>query len=191
MNNDFFFPGNTCPDGQVLSDCANECNTKCDTLTCNTLTCDGQCRQPDKCLPGCVCSGNKVMGSNGQCIDRKDCTCRLPFGNITLVNGESNVQNPRVTYTCKDGCLYPKDTNYTDCQWSVWTSFSSCSNPCNGTQSRFRTYTGLNCPDSYTQEDKQPCSSNCTVVCYETTSNGSVIKYNVGDLISQTSCNRT
>ena len=181
-----FFAGDTCPDGQIPSNCANECDTSCDTLTCN-----GQCRTPDKCVPGCVCPGNKVIGPNGQCIDPEDCTCRLPSSNITLVNGESNVQNPRVTYKCKKGCIDILDTNYTDCQWSKWGPFTGCSNACNGTQSRFRTYNGFNCPDSYTEEDTQVCSSNCTVVCYETTSNGSAITYNVGDLISQTSCNRT
>lgn len=175
-----------CPTGQIPSDCANECDT-----SCGSLTCDNQCRTPDKCMPGCVCSGSLVMGPDGQCIEPKDCTCRLPSSNITLVNGESYTQDPRVTYTCKDGCLIPNNTNYTECQWSMWTPFSSCSDTCNGTQSRFRTHTGPNCTDIFTEEDKQPCSSNCTVVCYETTIDGTVIKYNVGDLVSETRCNRT
>ena len=180
------FLGNTCPDGLIPSDSANDCDTSCDTLTC-----DGQCRQPDRCVPGCVCPGNKVIGPNGQCIDRKDCACRLPMTNITLLNGESNLQNPLVIYTCKDGCIIPTNPNKTDCQWSAWTPYSSCSNPCNGTQSRFKTYTGLNCPNSTTKEDKQSCSSNCTVVCYQTADDGSVTTYKVGDTIAQTSCNRT
>jgi hypothetical protein len=74
---------------------------------------------------------------------------------------------------------------------SEWTAFSPCSDTCNGTQSRFRTYTGNNCPNKRTDEDTRTCASNCTVVCYETSFNGSVITHQVGDLIAETRCDRT
>ena len=142
-------------------------------------------------MPGCMCPGNKVIGPNGQCIDRKDCPCRLPTDNTALVNGESNTQDPCKTYTCKNGCVVAKDNNCTLCEWSPWTSFCDCSNACNGTQSRFRTYDGPNCLNKRIEEDKQPCSSNCRIVCYATDSNGSIAAYDVGDVIDQTRCHRT
>ncbi|CAF4491519.1 unnamed protein product [Rotaria socialis] len=175
-----------CNNDQIYSECANECDTSCDSLTCN-----GQCQKPDKCVPGCVCPENKVIGPGGKCINLKDCPCRLSSDNTTLVNGESNVGDPCKTYTCKSGCMVTTDKNCSVCEWSPWTPFSDCSNACNGTHSRFHTYDGPNCPDKRTEEDKKPCSSNCTIVCYVTTSNGSVVNYNVGELVSQTSCNRT
>ncbi|CAF3360715.1 unnamed protein product [Rotaria sp. Silwood1] len=176
----------TCKNDQVYSDCANECDTSCESLTC-----DNQCQKPDKCAPGCICPDNKVIGPNGQCIYRKDCPCRLSINNTTLVNGESNIRDPCKTYTCKDGCIITKDNKCTLCEWSPWTPFSDCSNTCNGTQSRFRTYDGPNCPDKRTEEEKQPCSSNCTIVCYVKNTDGSVVTYNVGDLIEETRCSRT
>lgn len=180
------FLGEKCPNDRVVSDCANQCETSCDTLTC-----DGQCREPDKCVPGCVCPEGKVIGPDGQCIDRKDCPCRSPFFNGTLVDGESNVKDPCTTYTCEKGCLTKKDNNCSKCEWSPWIPFSTCSDTCNGTQSRFRNYDGPNCSDIKREEDKRPCSSNCTIVCYETTVDGNVIQYKVGDLISENQCNRT
>ncbi|CAF4538383.1 unnamed protein product, partial [Rotaria sp. Silwood1] len=176
----------TCKNDQVYSDCANECDTSCESLTC-----DNQCQKPDKCAPGCICPDNKVIGPNGQCIYRKDCPCRLSIHNTTLLNGESNIRDPCKTYTCKDGCIITKDNKCTLCEWSPWTPFSDCSNTCNGTQSRFRTYDGPNCPDKRTEEEKQPCSSNCTIVCYVKNTDGSVVTYNVGDLIEETRCSRT
>jgi Trypsin Inhibitor like cysteine rich domain len=185
-NSSFLFSEEKCPNDRVPSDCANDCETSCDTLTC-----DDQCQKPEKCVPGCVCPGNKVIGPDGQCIHRKECPCRSPFINGTLVNGESNVKDPCKNYTCENGCLKIKEKNCLRCNLSDWTPFSACSNACNGTQFRFRTYDGPNCPDNRTDEEKRSCSSNCTVVCYQTTVNGSVVKYNVGDQIAQTRCNRT
>ena len=77
------------------------------------------------------------------------------------------------------------------CEWSDWGPFTDCSNACNGTQSRYRTFDGLNCPDRKTEEDKRTCSSNCTIVCYVTTPNGTLLTYNVGDLVEETPCNRS
>ncbi|CAF2400006.1 unnamed protein product [Rotaria sp. Silwood2] len=176
----------TCTNDQIYSECANECDTSCESLTC-----DDQCQKPDKCVPGCICPDNKVIGPDGRCIYRKECPCRLPTDNTTLVNGESNIRDPCKTYTCKDGCIVSKDNKCTKCDWSPWTPFSDCSNTCNGTQSRFRTYDGPNCPEKRTEEEKQPCSSNCTIVCYVTNTDGSIVTYNVGDLIEETSCSRT
>ena len=181
-----FFSEENCTNGQIYSECANDCDTSCDSLTC-----DNQCQKPDKCIPGCVCPGSKIIGPNGRCIERKECICRLPADNTTLVNGESNIRDPCITYTCKDGCVVTKNKNCTVCTWSLWTRFSDCSNACNGTQSRFRTYDGLNCLDKHTDEQKRNCSSNCTTVCYVTNVNGAVTTYNVGDLVEQTRCNRT
>ena len=164
-----------------------ECANSCDR-TCESLTCDNQCRQPDTCVPGCICPSPKVMGPDGQCVDRNQCPCRLPVDNSTLLNGESNVQDPCVTYTCRDGCITTTDNNCTVCEWSPWGSFTDCSNACNGTQSRFRTYTGRNCPENRTEEETQPCSSNCTIVCYDTTSDGKVVTYQVGEIIDETPC---
>ena len=168
------------------SSCANECDTSCESLTC-----DGQCQKPDKCIPGCVCPKKQVIGPNGKCIARKDCPCRLQADNTVLVNGESKVLDACKTLTCKEGCTVIEDKNCTVCQWSPWTPFTDCSNACNGTQSRYRTYDGPNCPNKQTEEDKKPCSSNCTVVCYETISNGTVVSYDVGDLVKETRCNRS
>jgi hypothetical protein len=176
----------TCPAGQIFSLCANECDTSCELLTC-----DNQCQKPDKCIPGCICPGNKVIGPNGKCVNRKECPCRLPSGNITLFNGESNNRDPCKTYTCKDGCIVTKDSNCTDCQWSPWTSFHDCSDACNGTQSRYRTNDGLNCPNKQTEEEKRACSSNCSIVCYATDLNGTISTYKVGDVVGQTRCNRS
>lgn len=81
--------------------------------------------------------------------------------------------------------------NCTSCDWSPWTGFTDCSNACNGTQSRYRTFDGPNCDNKRTEEDKRPCSSNCTIVCYETLLNGTIATYNVGDLIRETRCNRS
>lgn len=132
-----------------------------------------------------------MIGPDGRCIYRKDCPCRLPTENTTLVDGESNIRDPCKTYTCKKGCIVTADNNCTKCEWSPWTPFSDCSNTCNGTQNRYRTYDGPNCPNKRTEEDKRPCSSNCTIVCYATDFNGSITTYNVGDLVSQTRCNRS
>jgi hypothetical protein len=185
-NNHFLRLESECPKGQTYSTCANECDTSCESLTC-----DNQCQKPDKCVPGCICPGKKVIGSNGQCINRKECTCRLPADNNTLVNGESNVRDPCITYTCKDGCIVPKDKNCTVCEWSQWTGFTDCSNACNGTQNRYRTYDGPNCPNKKTEEEKKTCSSNCTVVCYATSPNGTVVQYKVGDVVQTTRCNKS
>ena len=131
------------------------------------------------------------MAPNGQCVDRKECVCRLPTDNSTLVNGESNVRDPCTKYTCKDGCVVKEDKNCTVCQWSQWGPFTDCSNTCNGTQSRFRTYDGKNCPDNRTEEYKRSCSSNCTIVCTYNAPNGSVITYKVGEIIRETPCEKT
>lgn len=175
-----------CPTGLIYNPCANECET-----TCDTLMCDGQCRIPDRCVPGCVCPIDHVLGPDNKCIRRTECPCRVPFDNSTLINGESNDRDPCKLYTCKDGCLIVTDRDCTVCEWSEWTSFTDCSNACNGTQSRFRTLDGPNCPDRKTEEDKQPCSSNCTIVCYATSSNGTTVTYNVGDIVQETPCNRS
>lgn len=84
-----------------------------------------------------------------------------------------------------------KDNNCTVCEWSQWTPFTDCSDACNGTQSRYRTYDGPNCPNKQTEEDKKACSSNCSVVCYDTVSNGTIVQYNVGDLVQTTRCNKS
>lgn len=175
-----------CPAGQYYSPCANLCDTSCESLTC-----ENQCEEPDRCVPGCVCVGDKVISSDGKCIDRKQCPCRVPTDNSTLVNGESNVRDPCKTYTCKDGCTIVTQKNCSACEWSPWTPFTDCSNACNGTQSRYRTYDGLNCPSKRTEEEKRPCSSNCTIVCYDTAPNGTIFSYKVGDLVRENRCNRS
>lgn len=142
-------------------------------------------------MPGCVCPKDKVIGPKGKCIARKDCPCRLQAENTDLINGESKVRDACTKLTCKEGCIVVEDKNCTVCEWSSWTPFTDCSNACNGTQSRYRTYDGPNCANKQTEEDKKPCSSNCTVVCYETVINGTVVSYNVGDLVKETRCNRS
>lgn len=182
----FFSLGGNCTNGLEYSDCANECDTSCESLTC-----DYQCKEPANCVPGCVCPVGKVIGSNGQCVDPKDCPCRVPTDNTTLVNGESNIRDPCKTYTCLNGCLTTTNNNCSVCEWSQWTQFPDCSDTCNGTRSRFRSYNGTNCQNSSTEEDKQPCSSNCTIVCSEIMPNGTEVNYPVGAVISETRCSRT
>ncbi|CAF1645569.1 unnamed protein product, partial [Adineta ricciae] len=175
-----------CTNGKIYDECANDCDR-----TCDSLTCDNQCRRPDTCVPGCICPPPKIMAPNGQCVERKECVCRLPTDNSTLVNGESNVRDPCTKYTCKDGCVVKQDKNCTVCEWSHWGPFTDCSNTCNGTQSRFRTFGGINCPDNRTEEYKRSCSSNCTIVCTYNAPNGSVITYKVGEIIQETACEKT
>ncbi|UJR36312.1 hypothetical protein I4U23_029040 [Adineta vaga] len=175
-----------CTDGKIYHECANDCDR-----TCDSLTCDNQCRRPDRCIQGCICPPPQVMAPNGQCVDRKECVCHLPADGTVLINGESNIRDPCTRYTCKDGCIIKENQNCTVCEWSQWGPFTDCSDTCNGTQSRFRTYSGQNCLDERTEEDRRTCSSNCTVVCTMTTQNGTIITYKVGEVIEETPCNKT
>ncbi|CAF0782230.1 unnamed protein product [Didymodactylos carnosus] len=168
-----------CTNGKVWNPCSNDCDKTCDTLACNQ-----QCRKPEKCLPGCVCPDNQVLGPNGQCVDKADCPCKTENG--TLVNGESDIRDSCTTWACKNGCLKKTDHNCTKCEWSPWSPFTDCSDTCNGTQTRYRTYDGVNC-NKQTQENLRNCSSNCTVVCHS--QNGTV--YQVGDQVDETVCNRS
>lgn len=173
----------TCDEGEVYVSCANECDRSCDSLTC-----DKRCRKPDTCVSGCICKPPSVRGPDGRCIERKDCPCKLPIDNRTLLNGESDIRDPCVTYICKEGCIIKEDKKCPVCEWSKWTPYSPCTDACNGTQSRFRTYTGENCRENRTEEQQVPCASNCTIVCSVTSPNGTILTYQVGETIEETEC---
>jgi len=178
--------GPVCPSDQEYNKCASNCG-----YTCGTLVCNGQCQNSDVCKPGCICRGNKVMGPNGQCILPKECKCLSPVSNRTLYDGESDKQDPCKTYTCKNGCIITKTNNCSKCEWSQWSDYTSCSDTCNGTQSRYRTLTGPGCTENRTEEQTKTCSSKCTIVCQETLRNGTVVQYKVGTIVRETPCNRT
>ena len=63
-------PGLNCTDGKVFSNCSNACDT-----TCSTLTCNGQCSEPERCESGCVCENGKVLDASGKCVSPAACQC--------------------------------------------------------------------------------------------------------------------
>ncbi|CAF4494558.1 unnamed protein product, partial [Rotaria sp. Silwood2] len=81
---------------------------------------------------------------------------------------------------CKsNGLTKQKIPCLNDCKYTLLCKWSKCDALCGQTGNRTR------------KQKKQPCSSNCTIVCYVTNTDGSIVTYNVGDLIEETSCSRT
>jgi hypothetical protein len=96
--------GTTCTDGKVLSNCSNSCNTSCSTLTCN-----GQCSEPDLCQVGCVCANGTIMDSNGNCVTASTCQCT--YEGQTLLQG----QTITVTEKCKAWYVLMKIIDFNQC----------------------------------------------------------------------------
>lgn len=67
-----------CTNGFVWNECSNNCD-----LTCSTLTCLKQCKQPDTCKPGCTCPPGLVDDGKGNCIKSDQCPCFI--NNIKLL----------------------------------------------------------------------------------------------------------
>ncbi|XP_074662935.1 uncharacterized protein LOC141915339 [Tubulanus polymorphus] len=61
----------TCPPGQVMTNCSNEC-----PLTCEHKSEEISCVQADACKPGCKCPPGKLLHNN-ICVNETECPC--PF----------------------------------------------------------------------------------------------------------------
>ncbi|CAF3238098.1 unnamed protein product, partial [Rotaria sp. Silwood2] len=149
--------GDTCTDGKVLSNCSNSCDTSCSTLTCN-----GQCSEPELCQIGCVCANGTVMDANGDCVVPSTCQCTHE-DRILLPGQTITVPDKCQECTCQNGCVTCKTVPCIEqCTYSDWSPFGECSAPCNGIQSRYQTLQGPNCDRNDTRIESRPCSTATT-----------------------------
>ncbi|CAM4880153.1 unnamed protein product [Rotaria socialis] len=144
----------TCTGGKVLSNCSNSCDTSCSTLTCN-----GQCSEPEICQTGCICANDTVMDANGNCVMPSACQC-MYNGRILLAGQTINVADTCQKCTCQNGCVTCNSVPCIEqCTWSNWSPFGECSAPCNGTESRYQILQGSNCYHNDTKIETRPCST--------------------------------
>lgn len=65
---------------------------------------------------------------------------------------------------CTNGCLEcrPSTQECSTCIWSDWSPFGVCSDPCNGTQTRYRSRSCTNTASPEFQYENRTCSTNET-----------------------------
>ncbi|CAF0757630.1 unnamed protein product [Didymodactylos carnosus] len=105
------------------------------------------------------CNGGELMDSTGQCVQESSCQCEYQ-GRVVLPGQSISIPDKCQECKCTNGCLTCETAECVpQCQWSDWSPFGECSEPCNGTQARYQTLQGPNCNDNSTNYDTRPCST--------------------------------
>ncbi|XP_062907004.1 SCO-spondin [Mobula hypostoma] len=152
-----------CPTGLEYVDCANRCPRACVDFQSGIV-----CSNNGTCEAGCRCP-NGSLEQDGVCVAPWQCQCTDSFGKTWAPGSMQQVDCNNCT--CTDGQITCSNNicQTSDCAWSHWSAWSSCSITCGiGTRSRFRSSTSESLESECNQDQvqtKQCDQGQCPVLC--------------------------
>lgn len=121
-----------------------------------------------ECIPGCHCPPDTLLDPEGKCVPLEECKfCTDKEGNQRPMGTvwKEPEQCLECECTMEDGVVCkPDQACVKDCEWSQWTNFGECSEPCGGgEQKRYRQVVkeavgGGDCDGE--EEESKPCNTH-------------------------------
>ncbi|XP_078390988.1 SCO-spondin-like [Cetorhinus maximus] len=152
-----------CPVGLEYVDCANKCPRACIDFQSGIV-----CSDPGVCEAGCRCPDG-YLEQDGVCVAPWQCQCTDTLGQTWAPGSMRHIDCNNCT--CAEGQITCSNNTCptSDCSWSQWSTWSSCSISCGtGIRSRFRTPTSGS-PDRKCQQEEaqtKPCDQGpCPLLC--------------------------